>query len=215
MTEAEWLICRAPLAMLDYLDSLQGKPSERKLRLFACACVRRLGNLLVGTRTWAALEAAEAFSEGKVSARDMEVTWSGGVLFAEENPAKEAAWAADAAGYIDAASAAVEAAASAANAVRHATGGNEGPAQCRLLRDIFGNPFRPVGVEPAWLAWGRGVIVSLARAIYEERSFERLPILADALEDAGCTSATILGHCRQGGEHVRGCWLVDALLGAG
>src|SRR5262249_16188201 len=82
-----------------------------------------------------------------------------------------------------------------------------------LLRDIVGNPFRPVTVDPAWLAWHGGTVVKLAHAIYDERAFERLPVLADALEEAGCTNADILNHCRQPGEHVRGCWVVDAILG--
>ena len=86
-------------------------------------------------------------------------------------------------------------------------------AQSNLLRDVFGNPFRPVAVEPAWLAWGGGTVRQLAQAIYDERAFERLPVLADALEEAGCTNADVLGHCRQPAEHVRGCWVVDLLLG--
>ncbi|MBL8795193.1 MAG: hypothetical protein JNM56_14910 [Planctomycetia bacterium] len=81
--------------------------------------------------------------------------------------------------------------------------------QALLFRDLFGNPFRPVTVNPAWLT---SAVVSLAQAIYDERAFDRLPILADALEDAGCDHADILNHCRQPGEHVRGCWVVDLLL---
>jgi hypothetical protein len=85
--------------------------------------------------------------------------------------------------------------------------------QCDVLRDIFGNPFRPVAVEPAWLAWNHGTVPAIARRVYDERRFEDLPILADALEDAGCTNADLLAHCRGGGPHVRGCWAVDLLLG--
>jgi hypothetical protein len=83
-------------------------------------------------------------------------------------------------------------------------------AQALTLHDIFGNPFHPVTVNPAWLT---STVVSLATAIYADRAFDRLPILADALEDAGCTNADMLNHCRQPGEHVRGCWPVDLLLG--
>ena len=82
-----------------------------------------------------------------------------------------------------------------------------------LLRDIFGNPFRPVAAEPSWTTWNGGVVVKLAGSTYEGRAFERLPVLADALEEAGCTDADLLAHCRGGGEHVRGCWVVDLLLG--
>ena len=63
------------------------------------------------------------------------------------------------------------------------------------------------------VAWNDGTVRKIAQAIYDERAFDRLPILADALEDAGCDNADILNHCRNGGEHVRGCWVVDLLLG--
>jgi hypothetical protein len=211
LTEADWLSSDVLEPMLEVV---RGRASARQLRLFACACVRRLGALLVGERHRATLLAAEAFAEGKGSARHIEATWSGPALArGEASAAKEAAWAVDAAGYLDACTAAQEAAGAAARAVWHACGTDEGPAQCRLLRDIVGNPFRPVHVEPSWLAWGGGIVVSLARCIYEERAFERLPILADALEDAGCCQADILGHCRLAAEHVRGCWVLDRLLG--
>ena len=65
----------------------------------------------------------------------------------------------------------------------------------------------------SWLAWNDGAIRKMAQVIYDDRAFDRLPLLADALDDAGCTDAAILGHCRGGGEHVRGCWVVDLLLG--
>ena len=85
--------------------------------------------------------------------------------------------------------------------------------QCSLVRDIFGNPFRPVAADPAWLAWNHGTVPAIARHVYDDRAFHDLPILADALEDAGCTNADLLDHCRGPGPHVRGCWAVDLLLG--
>jgi len=85
--------------------------------------------------------------------------------------------------------------------------------QSGLLRDLFGNPLRPVTINPAWLRWNEGTLRRLAESIYNERAFDRLPILADALEDTGCTDAEILGHCRGPGPHVRGCWVIDLLLG--
>jgi hypothetical protein len=81
-----------------------------------------------------------------------------------------------------------------------------------LVRDILGNPFRPNTAAPAWLAWNGGTVPKLAQAIYHERVFDRLPLLADALQDAGCENEEILSHCRRRGEHVRGCWLIDILL---
>ena len=98
-------------------------------------------------------------------------------------------------------------------------------AECRLdeanlLRDIFGNSFRPVAVDAGWLtptvqsiAYAIDESATDQSAIYRESVFDRLPILADALEEAGCTNAVVLLHCRQPGEHVRGCWVVDLVLG--
>jgi hypothetical protein len=80
-----------------------------------------------------------------------------------------------------------------------------------LLRDIFGNPFRPVAFDPRWRSESA---VSLARTAYDTRDFSLLPILADALEEAGCDHPDVLSHCRDpNGVHVRGCWVVDGVLG--
>ena len=81
---------------------------------------------------------------------------------------------------------------------------------CSLIRDVFGNPFRPVTVDPRWLT---SDVLALARSLYDERAFDRMPILADALQDAGCTDEKVLAHCRGEGPHCRGCWVVDLLLG--
>ena len=88
----------------------------------------------------------------------------------------------------------------------------EQKAQAAALRCVFGNPFRPAAVAPSWLT---EAVVALARDIYADRAFDRLPILADALEEAGCDDEAVLHHCRQGGGHVRGCWVVDLLTGRG
>jgi hypothetical protein len=83
-----------------------------------------------------------------------------------------------------------------------------------FLRDLFGPlPFRLVTLDPTWLAWNDGMAEKLARGINEERAFHRLPILADALEEAGCDEESVLVHCRGSGPHIRGCWVVDLLLG--
>jgi hypothetical protein len=85
--------------------------------------------------------------------------------------------------------------------------------EAALARCIFGNPFRPVSLNPEWLQWSDGTVRIMAQAIYEERAFDRLPILADALEEAGCMNADMLGHCRGPGPHAKGCWVVDLLVG--
>jgi hypothetical protein len=89
----------------------------------------------------------------------------------------------------------------------------ESAAQAVLLREIFGSPFRPVRVDPDWFTWNGGTVAQLAQVIYDERRWADLPVLADALEEAGCTDTGLLEHCRRPGEHVRGCWAVDLCLG--
>ena len=104
---------------------------------------------------------------------------------------------------------------SAARALGLVTGGGEAHlremgVRCTLLRDIFGHPFRPVTFPPSWRT---DTAVVLAQQMYDTREFSAMPILADALQDAGCDSADILDHCRGQGPHVRGCWVVDLVLG--
>jgi hypothetical protein len=94
----------------------------------------------------------------------------------------------------------------AANGARH----EERAARAGILRDIFGNPFRPVAFSPEWRT---DTAVSLAKQMYESREFSAMPILADALQDAGCDNDDMLDHCRGPGPHVRGCWVVDLVLG--
>jgi hypothetical protein len=214
MTEAEWLAADDPGKLLNYLRRAKRRtPSDRKLRLFACACCRRIWRFLNDRRSRRAVEMAERYADGEAPLSELE-------------RAEGQAW--DAAGGEGSGSDSKEAAAWAASQLEGAVWNapecaavatldfHEPDAQAALLRDIAGNPFRPAApLAPAVLAWNGGTVPKLAAAIYEERAFDRLPVLADALEDAGCTDADILGHCRAGGEHVRGCWVVDLALGKG
>jgi hypothetical protein len=86
----------------------------------------------------------------------------------------------------------------------------ESAAQARIVSDIFGNPFRPVTFLSEWR---NDTVLALARQMYEAREFSAMPILADALQDAGCDCDDVLAHCRGPGPHVRGCWVVDLVLG--
>ncbi len=87
----------------------------------------------------------------------------------------------------------------------------DAPELCEVLREVVGNPRRPVKVEPRWLAWNNGTVATLARTVRTEKKFDLLPLLADALEDAGCSDAELLAHLRSPGPHVAGCWAVDLL----
>jgi hypothetical protein len=226
MTEAQWLACTDPAPMLEFLS---GKASERKLRLFACACCRRVWDSWQPNDLHPALLTCEAFADGLVGRRALRIahTVIGGV----------GSYSAKASVY-SATSAALHAVASTAAdwTAKHAaeyfalvavsdyiTPANreafltardlEYKVQAGLFRDIFGNTFRPVAIDPAWLRWNHGTVPAVARRVFEDRAFHDLPILADALEDAGCADAAVLAHCRSGGEHVRGCWAVDLILG--
>jgi hypothetical protein len=230
MTEAEWLASADPEAMLEFLE---GKVSERKLRLFACACCRRIWPLLTDADSRHAVEVSERYADGRARMRDLAGALTlaaarGGEAAlaaysaASRNPGQSVGTASEAA--LDAvAGAAVQEARAAgvaptneawegvratANRARAA----EAREQAALLRDIAGNPFRPVTAEPSWRAWHGGTVTRLAEAIYEQRRFGDLPILADALEEAGCSRADVLAHCRGPGAHVPGCWVVDAVL---
>jgi hypothetical protein len=212
MTEAEWLVAPEAAEMLWFLGK---KAGVRKRRLFACASVRRIWHLLDDPRSRRAVEVAEAFADG----------------IADKNTAKRVRSEASAAARLtskgiwspaDAAAICVnqtvEDISTAARAAIAASKvgiplSSERKAQAALVRDIFGNPFRPPHLDPAWLAWNDSTVVKLAQVVYDDRAFDRLPVLADALEEAGCNDANILDHCRQPGEHVRGCWIVDLLLG--
>jgi hypothetical protein len=187
MTEREWAVCSDSNEMLAYLLQ-SARASDRKRRLFTVASYRRVWHLLPDGRIRAAVELSERHADGLASREEVEAAW-------------------------DAAEAAVPEGAVLLPVYAALEADAERAAQCPLLRDIFGNPFRPVPLHPAWLAWNDGTVPKLAQAIYEERAFDRLPVLGDALEEAGCTDADILSHCRSGGEHVRGCWVIDLLLG--
>jgi hypothetical protein len=100
--------------------------------------------------------------------------------------------------------------AAAAAAARCAGEDEDEAVQCALVRDVFGDPFRRVAFAPAWQT---PAAVALARAMYDTRSFDDMPILGDALEEAGCIDKGVLDHCRATGPHVRGCWVVDLILG--
>ncbi len=216
MTEAELLDTENQLDLLKYV---RGKASDRKLRLFACAVVRPQWEYLIRKRSRHAVETVERFdglaTEAELAkARDLAFAnykaWgdrhdtlrNSNITYALQRSfllADEDAW-------------------KAADFVL-AEACNRG--ECDLVRDVFGNPFRPApAADAAGLAWRSSTVRALARAAYEERLLPegtldpgRLAVLADALEDAGCADANLLGHLRGPGPHVRGCWAVDRLLG--
>jgi hypothetical protein len=239
MTEADWLACTNPERMVRFLND---KASDRKLRLFACNCARQVWDLLAGRLGREAVAASERYADGLAEEADLDAarraltdwlnasyfSWRSSINSNEQLLALRAALATCHANTFRAALEAAKQIAQAAvnrcppqvivnKAARRraaeAARGQQHRDTCRLLREMIGNPFWPVAIPPSWLAWHEGLIPSMARRMYDERHFAELPVLADALEDAGCEDADILDHCRGGGPHVRGCWVLDALLG--
>jgi hypothetical protein len=212
MTESEWLRCGDPMRML---KEVRAESSGREGLLLAAACCARVWESLPeNCRKWARL--AEDAAEGRADPAQLDATWEGvesalGVLCYNEFPnhaeGKFAALLEVLCVYWDS----LDPLTDPNPKSRSYTA--ERKAYAALVRDIFGNPFREASIDPACLAWNDCTVSRIARAIYDERAFERMPILADALEDAGCDNADILNHCRGSGVHVRGCWVVDLLLG--
>ncbi len=204
MTEEEWLACEDPGPML---DSLAGRARAEKLRVFAFACHSRVSRLLVKERTRSGIEEAlQAVLYGLPGAPRRVAETAARVRLAAANDTDAARRAAPGE-EIQAARAAWAAALAAGSAERKA--------QADLVRCLFGLIlFRPLPrLDPAWLVWEGGTIPNIARSAYEERAFDRLPVLADALEEAGCDAAELLAHLRGPGPHARGCWALDLLLG--
>jgi hypothetical protein len=276
MTEHEWLVCNDPEPMLEFL---RGKTSDRKLRLFACACCRHAAYILdnewkrivnqeqrsdrvawpsrvfhwLGSKTrppwpdkglleWSKKEAdlacraadlAEQVADGQKDLAElrallsspgddeMEGCYADGpdAAWAAKSSAYRARWCAH---YCSPSSYPPGAAYRSPSKPDH---DREQAAQAHLLRDVFGNPFHPAAVESIWLT---AEVISVAQTIYAERAFDHLPLLAAALERAGCHNQEILCHCREPGlsfqraehaaslqtmPHVRGCWVLDLMLG--
>jgi hypothetical protein len=204
MTEGEWLTCEDPSPMLDFL---RGKASDRKLRLFAAACCRRVWHALPDERQHGHIvdlverRADENATDEQLQAA-LEALRDDRRFTAARAAARRPDWAArSAAGY------------AARDVTRPAAWDHERAQQAAVLRDLFGPlPFRPVTLPTNVTAWRDGAILALAQAVYEERAFDRLPVLADVLEEAGYTDPELLGHLRGPGPHARGCWALDCLL---
>jgi hypothetical protein len=227
MTEDEWLACADPARMLN----VPVPPvSQRKRRLFAVACCRRIWHLLPDRQCREAVLIAEDVADGTGELRLLRAAEDAGAYYCDNRddvPEERLGYFAGGAIFqlgqerlacdfvADAASSAAACGLPATEGARSATSAakrGESAAQCHVFRDIVGNPLRPVTLDPSWLTI---TVTALARGMYESRDFSAMPILADALQDAGCNREEVLNHCRGPGPHVRGCWVVDLVLGKG
>jgi hypothetical protein len=204
MTEAEWEVCAEPVAML---EQVRRRATDRKLRLFACGCLRRAWHLLTDDHARRAVEVAEAVADSATAAAE----WQQIVNTPRPH------WGAvanGAVGQLTSGSCFDAAVGVAAGLARAGLPRDEPQWQACLVRCVFGNPFRSLPpLSTHWFVFGSGTVWSLAEQIYTSGAFDQLGILGDALEEAGCTRADLLTHCRSGGGHTRGCWAVDLLLG--
>ncbi len=221
-TKAKWLRSKNLPEMLSWVSVTH--TSSRKLQLFVCACCRSIYDILRVMVLREAIDNAEKYADGQISEddfRDFVIANSqfANVEFLARQSHNEAVrnLMSEVASYDGF---------SQAKTIRCI--GNilklrktESKAHPGLIREIFSNPFPPYStINPDWLIWNGSVVVSLALAAYDQRLLPsgqldpaRLAILADALEEAGCTDARILGHLRSAGPHVRGCWVLDLILG--
>ncbi len=202
MTEEEWLYCTDPQPMLAFL---KGKASDRKLRLVAVACSRRMWDWIDALGR-AAVEVAERYADGCADPEELRAA-----RLACQRAGDQAAWYAAATNpAIAARNAARSAQAGVANNAVLGTEAAELFAQASLVREIFGNPFRPLSMDPSWLT---PAVIELAQAIYDDLAFDQMPELTHILHEAGCENGEILSHCRGPWPHVKGCWALDLVLG--
>ena len=217
MTEAEWMAEKGDAASL-LVNFCSGGPlcgrdrdlaaaGRDKFRLLICACCRRIWPLLADPRSRAAVEVAERFVDGEAGEEELRVACRAAEDAFEEIQAGQMTGSSSAAG--SAVSAAIPLGAivaghfgigenlewfGIADEGLHGEKAAENAIRCDLVRDIYGNPFRAAPVIGS--NWLTSTVLALARGIYEERAFDRMPILADALQDAGCDNEDILNHCR-------------------
>ena len=189
MTEEGWLACTDPRRMLEFI---QIRASDRKLRLFAVGCFKRLKSDFWTGPALTAIEFAERYADGSATRTELSHAVQEGLGISIARAARRSglafAWA----------------------AVEYYLWAKYSPtAQAHLLDEVFGNPFRPVTADPRWLT---STVISIAQSIDADHAFDRLPILADALEEAGCDNPDVLNHLRGDGLHVKGCWAVDLVL---
>jgi hypothetical protein len=241
MTETEWLTGDRPESLLRFAVP---RLSDRKVRLFACACARHLWRAFDHPRARPTVELAERFADGLADARDLHRAWTAvkavaqatprsgmaddyfgpaGVAYELRSVVRDVAHPAIRRTIMPAVRDALQAEflitltaartdVSMARAHEIARKGlpRARAVVCGWVRDIAGNLVRPVHFDARWRT---ADVTGLAWSAYDDRAFDRLPLLADALMDAGCADADILAHCRSAGPHVRGCWVVDLALG--
>jgi len=213
VTEAEWFAGTDPQPLLWFLGD---RASPRKRRLLACAYCRQVWHLVADDRARCAVELAERLADGEAAEDECARAVSGPRSLGRPGPAgspglatHRAEIACELVAYGGRALSVVGFYAGGAYTAGGGPGDDASPLQAAAVRDLFA----PFGRAAADRRWRTADAVGVARGIYEDRAFDRLPLLADALTDAGCEDEGVLAHCRSAGPHYRGCWVVDLVLG--
>jgi len=229
VTEHEWQKTTVPDLLM---REVQASRSERKSRLVSVAIARRAAWAECDPQFRHALDVAERHADGKADVSEVESAISGadssGVMFATNllknlfKPVPQWVSKLTASGVAHFAVPESERVSDEDGVEIPGEYSPEGEVvyrtaracelieHCRLVREVFGNPFRPVGIEPSWLT---STVLAMARELYESRDFVAMPILGDALQDAGCDCDDLLNHLRGNGPHHRGCWALDLFVG--
>jgi hypothetical protein len=210
LIEAEWPACTDLSRMFSVLPA---DFSPRKIRLFAVAYCRLAWHLLANEQCRNAVEVSERFADGLAGSVELTTAVEAARRTMPRATRIDFSWD-DYAGYLTAICASGLPLTKFAHGAEYARvlapRAVSQELQCDLLRCIAGSPFCPLAVQVPWLT---PTVVELAQTAYEERAFQLLPVLADALEEAGCGNEDVLMHCRGPGPHARGCWVLDLLTG--
>lgn len=194
----------------ELLAALQGRLSARQVRLIACACVAPLTRAM-GASAAQAIEVAHRFADRKATAHELAAARYAG-RFIPGHPAWAVCWGPeqDPIGMLERAMSWVVGIDP--TTTYFAYSGARLPAHADVIREVASGIVFTPALEPSWLAWNDATVMKLAHSIYDANDFAQMPILGDALEEAGCETERLLRHCRED-QHVRGCWLLDAVLG--
>jgi hypothetical protein len=198
MTEAQWAACRNPDRLLDYHTI---KSDHRRVRLLVAGCVRLAAAADDPPLVAEVLDAVERYANGEAARAE---------FLAARKAIRAAIRGKTKSRTIRALATFADDAMEGVLVTLPRLTGRDKAGECELIRCVFGNPYRTTAVAPAWRT---ATVVALARGITADRGFDRLPVLADALEEAGCDAPAVLEHCRGVGRHARGCWVIDGCLG--
>ncbi len=217
MTEPQWLGSQDPFGMLDFIAD---KVSERKLRLFVASCCRRIESLFPHLGGQTCLNVVDRWADALATDQEVEEAVSRVLVGWEpeqeietvirENIADALLEICERSGNPVEVARGVSLRTRDAATASGASSTSEAKAQATALRDIVGNPFHKQSLDPACLT---SQVSHVANANYQQPRFDNLRVLGDTLEEAGCMDLEVLSHCRESGPHVRGCWVVDLILG--